>query len=247
MLKLVPDALISLLYPQACAICRQSVENSADGVACHDCWKKTKIFSDRDTLCSKCGTFLREFDRLIETVCRRCNDHLYDSARAAGPYENALSAVVVHLKHAPSISKTPRKHLIEALGRHFIGNTDLIVPVPLSKKRLFDRGFNQAAVLALILAKESGIALDDHSLIRTVHTQMHRAAMDRKAREMTVKNAFSVIRPKLIAGKRVLLIDDVFTSGSTASQCAKVLKKNGAGSVNVLTLARVAWSNQTFY
>ena len=238
MLKLVPDALISLLYPQACAICKQSVENSADGVACRDCWEKTKIFLDRDTLCSKCGTFLREFDRPIETVCRRCGDHLYDSARAVGPYENALSAVVVHLKRAPSISKTTRKYLIDSFERHGFGNADLIVPVPLSKKRLFERGFNQAAVLARIVAAESCIAVDEHSLTRTIHTPMHRAAMDRKAREFTVKNAFEVIRPNLIVGRNILLIDDVLTSGSTASQCAKALKKNGAGKVNVLTLAR---------
>lgn len=238
MLKAIPDALISLLYPQSCGICKQSVENSDDGVACRDCWDRTKIFSDRDILCSKCGAFLGEAKHPIETFCRRCDDHFYDSARAVGVYENALAAVVIHLKDVPGVTKTTRKHLIDSFARQSFVDIDLIVPVPLSKRRLLERGFNQAAILARILAKQSNIPLDEHSLVRSVHTPMHRAAMDKKAREMTVKDVFTVIRPNLIAGKNVLLIDDVFTSGSTASHCAKVLKKNGAGSVNVLTLAR---------
>ncbi len=238
MLKVIPDAITTLLYPQACSICKQGVENIADGVACRDCWEQTKIFSDRDVLCGKCGAFLRESDHQTETYCRRCDDHFYDSALAVGVYDKALAAAVISLKHVPNVAKTTRKHLVESLERNSFANPDVILPVPLSGKRLLERGFNQAAVLARIIAKSSGIGLDEHSLIRTVHTPMHRAAMDRKAREMTVKDAFSVTRPNLIAGKNVLLIDDVLTSGSTASHCAKVLKTNGAGSVNILTLAR---------
>lgn len=238
MLKLIPDALASLLYPQSCSICKQSVEASADGVGCRDCWNKTKIFSGRDVLCTKCGTFLRESDHPIETQCRNCDEHYYDSARAAGIYDNALAASVINLKHFPSVAKTVRNCLIKAFEHHSFNSADLIVPVPLSAKRLFERGFNQAAVLARIVADASGITLDEHSLVRTTHTPMHRVAMDKKAREMTVKNAFAVTRPNLVAGRSVLLIDDVFTSGSTASHCAKVLKKSGAIRVDILTLAR---------
>ncbi|MEO7674069.1 MAG: ComF family protein [Pyrinomonadaceae bacterium] len=238
MLKAVSNALISLLYPQACSLCKQGVEDSADGSACRDCWKQTKIFSNRDILCAKCGIFLRESAHIVEAFCHLCDDHLYDSARAVGVYENALSASVIRLKHVPSVAQTTRKHLINCFDRSPFINTNLIVPVPLSKKRLLERGFNQAAVLARILSKTSNIPIDEHSLVRSVHTPMHRVAMDKKARELTVKNAFAVTRPKLVSGKNILLIDDVFTSGSTVSHCAKVLKKNGAASVNVLTLAR---------
>lgn len=238
MLQVIPDAIASLLYPQACNICRDSVENSADGVSCRDCWKRTKIFSERDVLCVKCGAFLRESDHQIETQCGRCVDHFYDAARAVGVYENALAAAVINLKSVPLLAKTARVYLVELIELNSLGNADLILPVPLSAKRHLERGFNQAAVIARIIAKSSGIALDEHSLIRTIHTPMHRAAMDRKAREMTVKNAFAVTRPNLIVDKDILLIDDVLTSGSTASHCAKILKKKGARSVKVLTLAR---------
>ena len=238
MLKAVADSLLSLFYPQSCSVCTQSVENSSDGTACRECWERTRIFSDRDLLCAKCGVFLRESDQAAVTFCRRCDDHHYDTARAVGIYENALSASVIRLKHVPTVSKTPRKFLVDCFYHPQFVNTNLIVPVPLSKKRFLERGFNQAGVLARIVAKASGIALDEHSLVRVVHTPMHRVAMDRKARDMTVKNAFAVTRPNVINGRNILLIDDVLTSGSTVSHCARVLKKNGAGSVNVLTLAR---------
>lgn len=238
MLKVIADAIFSLLYPQACRICKQSVESFADGVTCRDCWTRTKIFSGRDVLCGKCGAFLRESDRKAETFCGHCDDHAYDSARAVGVYDNALAAAVINLKHDPTVSKTARKYLIDSIERYGLGNADLIMPVPLSARRLLERGFNQAAVIARIISKSSGIGLDEHTLIRTVHTPMHRAAMDRKAREMTVKKVFSVTRPKLVAGRIILLTDDVLTSGSTASHCARVLKNNGAARVNVLTLAR---------
>jgi len=238
MLKLIPDALTSLLYPQSCSVCKQSVEASADGVACRDCWNKTRIFSLADVLCSKCGAFLKESGQPAETRCRHCDEHYYDSARAAGVYDNALAASVINLKHFPRVAKTARDCLIDAFENHSLDRADLIVPVPLSSKRLIERGFNQAAVLARIVADTSGIPLDEHSLVRTIHTPMHRTAMDKKARETTVKNAFAVIRTNLIAGKSVLLIDDVFTSGSTASHCSKVLKKSGAVRVDILTLAR---------
>ena len=87
-------------------------------------------------------------------------------------------------------------------------------------------------------AENTGITIDKLSLSRKIHTPIHRAAMDRKARDLTVRNAFEISRPKLVNGANVLLIDDVFTSGATASQCAKVLKKAGAKKVSVLTLAR---------
>ena len=77
-------------------------------------------------------------------------------------------------------------------------------------------------------------------MTRTIHTPMHRAGMDAKGRALTVEKAFAVTRPKLIAGKNILLVDDVLTSGATISACAKILKKNGARKVFVLTVARVA-------
>ena len=114
----------------------------------------------------------------------------------------------------------------------------MVIPVPQSRKRNMERGFNQAEILADLVAKTLDVKMVTDAVIRTSHTPIHRAAMDRKARAVTVERSFEVRIPRLLAGRNILLVDDVLTSGSTASACASVLKKNGASRVDVVTLAR---------
>jgi len=240
MLSKIYDSLLTLAYPQACQICKNSVENSSDGIACKSCWMKTKVFSGAETLCAKCGRFLRDEPAGFPTFCHACDEHFYDAARAVGTYNAALSASVIHLKREPFAAKHLQKLFLSRFETSDFRDATLIVPVPLSRKRFLERGFNQAAVLAEILSKETGLPLDKQSLVRTVHTPMHRAAMDTKARETSVKNAFEVRRANFIKGENILLVDDVFTSGATVSNCAKILKEKGARSVYILTAARAA-------
>jgi ComF family protein len=238
MLAKIYDSLLTLAYPQACQICQNSVENSSDGVVCDECWKKTLVFSGAETLCHKCGAFLQPKPSDFQTFCHRCDAHFYDVASAVGIYESALSASILHLKREPFVAKRLQKLFVSRFQESGFQDATKIVPVPLSKKRLLERGFNQAAVLAEILFKRTGIELDEQSLTRKTHTPMHRVGMDDKARETSVKNAFEAKRAKLIEGETILLIDDVLTSGSTVSSCAEVLKDKGARRVYALTLAR---------
>lgn len=238
MLQKVFNSLFALAYPQICHVCCNSVENLADGIACRDCWMKTRVFSGREITCAKCGAYLRDSDAPIETFCHRCDEQFYDRARAVGIYENALAASVIHLKREPFVARNLQTIFIAAFYRAAFQDLNLIVPVPLSQKRLLERGFNQAEILAVILAKETRIKLDEKSLARNVHTPMHRAAMDTKARETSVENAFEMKRPEFVKNATVLLIDDVFTSGATISNCAKILKRSGAKTVYALTVAR---------
>jgi len=238
MISKIYDSLLTIVYPQACQICENSVENSSDGTICRDCWKITRIFTGNEILCVKCGAYLRESKTPVETFCHRCDAHFYDAARAVGIYENALAASVVHLKREPFIAAKLQKLFVSAFYNSTFQDVDLIIPVPLSKKRFIERGFNQAGILAEILSKEIKINVDEQSLIRQIHTPMHRAAMDNKARQTTVKNAFEVKRAEFIKNKTILLVDDVFTSGATVSSCAEALKKEGAGKIYVLTVAR---------
>lgn len=240
MFAVIKDSLLDLLYPENCRVCGQSVERSDDGVACADCWTATRVFDVNDVLCSKCGSFLRESEIPVETFCQRCDDLNFDTARSAGIYEKALAESVLELKKTPHISKRVSELLFDAYIKASFEDAGVIVPVPLSDRRQRERGFNQAEVIASLVAKRTGKRLDAHTLVRTRHTPMHRAAMDRKGRELSVRNAFKVVRPKLIAGRNILLVDDIFTTGSTASFCGKALKKSGAAKVNVLTLARAA-------
>ena len=114
----------------------------------------------------------------------------------------------------------------------------MIIPVPLHAERERERGFNQAVLLARELARLSHLPLDEHSVVRRVHTERHRAGMDARARRESVADVFAVRHPKLVTGQRVLLVDDVFTTGATVSACAAVLREAGTQDVFVLTLAR---------
>jgi ComF family protein len=238
MLNTVSDSLFALLYPQPCNNCNNISEHFACGVACAECWEKTRIFSGNESLCHKCGALSGEKASAFEAFCRRCDGHFYDRAQAAGIYEHALAVSVIHLKTTPRLSRKARGIFLSAFHDSPFDDVTRIMPIPLSRKRLLDRGFNQAAILSRILVKNSGLPLDEETLLRKVHTPIHRAAMDRKARDLTVRNAFEIAKANTLEGENVLLVDDVFTSGATASYCAKVLKKNGAGKVYVLTLAR---------
>lgn len=240
MLRLLPDAILSLTFPRECSLCEREVRSASDGVACSDCWKKTRIFDGSETLCSKCGAFLfgpRTSSELSR--CQRCEGHSFDRAFSVGIYEHALKACVLSLKRVPVIPRRLRDEFSNALTRITLDRC-VVIPTPLSARRLRERGFNQAAIIARVAAKLSGNTFDEATLLRKSHSLMHRAGMDKKAREVTVKNAFAVVRPNLIEGRTVLLIDDVLTSGATASACAEILKKNGACEVNLLTAARAA-------
>lgn len=239
MLSSLIDPLASLFYPQLCGGCGSLVERVSDGAACSECWKSTRLFLSTDRLCAKCGLFLTDNPAVMEiSTCAGCLEHHYDSARAAGIYHLALAASVLHMKSVPTVPKRLKDILTATLDAMSLNGDHLIVPVPISKRRFHERGFNQAALLAAEVAKYLGQAMDDRTLVRENHTPMHRAAMDRKAREATVKNAFAVVRPNLVRGRNILLVDDLMTSGATASQCAKALKKKGAARVDVVTLAR---------
>lgn len=232
------DSLLSIIYPQACQICKKSVEKQSDGYICSDCWRETYIFSNQVTLCGKCGAFLNDSSAEFTTYCYRCTEDPYDSAKAIGKYEKALLISTLNLKHTPHISKTLRGLLLKTFQNSDFQDTEIIIPTPLSKKRFAERGFNQAEILAQSISEKTKIPIDKMSLQRKTHTEKHRAGMDRKARIESVKNSFEVVSPRLIEGKKILLIDDVFASGATVSNCAKVLKKAGAEKVYVLTIAR---------
>lgn len=235
------DSLLSIVYPQACEVCGGSVESRAYGVACEQCWKKTHIFTNRDTLCWKCGlpsAGLVAPEKREQVRCRRCEHNAFTAARACGVYEGALKASILALKREPHVCRRMLELLSLAQRQHPLSSATRVNPVPLHPKRQKTRGFNQAALLALGLAQANSIVFDEGSLIRTSHTEQHRAGMDTRDRQKTVESAFEVLYPAVIQGERVLLVDDVFTTGATVSSCSRALLDAGAAEVFVLTLAR---------
>jgi ComF family protein len=235
------DAALALVYPQACAVCAASVESRHDGVACASCWRSTRLFAEKDTLCWKCGLFTEAAvsqDRRMSIRCGECDDDVFTAARACGFYDGALRASVLELKRQPHVASRLARLMLATQQRPPLSSVNLIIPVPLHSERERERGFNQAALLARELARLSQLPLDEHSVVRRVHTERHRAGMDARARRESVAEAFAIRHPKLVAGQRVLLVDDVFTTGATVSACAAALKDAGAEEVLVLTIAR---------
>jgi ComF family protein len=235
------DAALALVYPRSCELCEASVERRFDGAACSACWQATQLFNGEELMCGKCGVVLMNAmpqARKVEVRCRRCDAEPFTAARACGVYEGALRASVLALKREPYVAPRVAHMLFEAQQRAPLNVATRIVPVPLHAERERERGFNQAAILGRALAAETNLKCDEWSLVRIVHTARHRAGMDAEARRESVESAFEVQRPRLINEERILLVDDVFTTGATVSACASALKKAGAQDVFVLTLAR---------
>jgi ComF family protein len=204
-------------------------------------WAKLQFLSD--PLCARCGT---PFEIAVdpEQMCGAClaRPPAYRRARAALVYGDVSRELVLGLKYQG------RRDGLETLsgwmaaaGRDLLDEADLIVPVPLHYFRLVRRGFNQSGWLAAALSRSSGVRLSVDLLKRTRATPIQ-GGLSAEGRRRNVRGAFQVrgSRKKLVKGKRILLVDDVMTTGATAEACTAALKRAGAACVEVLTLARVA-------
>lgn len=235
------DSFLALVYPQACAICGASVESRTLGAACRNCWQRTKMFSEAETCCWKCGQPSlgnAPEGKREEVRCHSCDDDAFTVARACGVYEGALRASVLQLKREPHICRKLREQLVQTQRRSPLNQATRIIPVPLHAEREKDRGFNQARLIGQELSRATALPLDEVSLVRVKNSKRHRAGMDAKGRRDTVADAFRVTHPSLVAGEHILLVDDVFTTGATVSSCASALLTAGAAAVFVLTIAR---------
>jgi len=152
-----------------------------------------------------------------------------------------LRATVIRLKREPRIAKRLTQMLQRIGAREPLNGAELTMPVPLHAERERQRGFNQAAILARLVSKESGLPIDDQVLRRIKATERHRAGMDAQDRNHSVQRAFDVVRPDSVEGRSLLLLDDVYTTGSTITAACSSLLNAGAKSVNVLTIARVGY------
>lgn len=192
-------------------------------------------------LCSCCGRPFPDFNG----ADHRCGACLADpppfvSARGALLFSGTVRDLIHRFKYNGSVMlRRPLAELAAAhLDRHVAAfGADLLVPVPLHTKRLRQRGFNQAILLGEILAQRWGCPLQRNNLQRSRWTEPQ-VNLSAAARADNVRGAFTVRSPAEIAGRRILLVDDVYTTGSTARECCRVLLRAGAAAVTVLTVAR---------
>ncbi len=239
-MKSISEALLATLFPVACKICGQLIESKACGVACQDCWSSYLPFQPSQ-LCQKCGYPCLELNspNLPPKNCAKCRKSPYCFAYACGPYEGAMQASILELKKSPYLCEKLSDLIKKTLQEINLSPITLIIPTPLHQERLKERTFNQAELIAEKISTFTNITLDTQSFARTKPTAKHRFGMDEKDREVSLKGAFEVLRPRLIENQSILLVDDVFTTGSTISAASKELLKAGAKDLQVFTLARV--------
>ena len=237
--KEIVSGLADILFPPECPACGTVLIADGEQLFCPECLSTINFTTS--PLCTSCGLPFT----VTEGANHLCEDCIlapppFSMARALGKYEGSLLDVIHLFKYHGNVSAG------EALGRMMakarydslaIGNYSLIIPVPLHLKKLRDRGFNQSLILASQISKMFSIPLDFTTLRRVIHTESQ-VGLSRQKRAANVRGAFEITDQSRIKNKKVLLIDDVYTTGSTAKECSKILAQNGAEEVAVLTLAR---------
>jgi ComF family protein len=229
-------AVLDLLFPPLCMQCRAAV---AEPGFCATCWSAITFLDGPG--CSCCGL---PFPVALEgeNLCPACltKPPSFDSARAILAYDDKSRGAILALKHADRLDLVPGfARWLSRTGRIGLSDSDLVVPVPLHPLRLWRRRYNQSAELARRLVHGWDLVYAPDALVRSRSTASQGEMANAKARRRNVLKAFRVPDPARIAGRRILLLDDVLTTGATVEACARALKRAGAAKVHVLVLARV--------
>jgi competence protein ComFC len=233
------SSLFNFVFPDDCRLCEKPLINVTRVPVCAACLALPQPLQ-ADFFCAVCRTPFADSYPLDENgLCTVCRESLanFDSAHAYGCYEGPLQKLIQLFKYGKveSLAGPLSRLLLQSLP--FGENFDVILAMPMHWRKRWERGFNQAELLAEPVARRFGIKLS-HNLIRTRYTKAQ-AGLNEKERQENLKGSLSVRRAADIRGKRVLLIDDVFTTGASLRAAAAALKASGASRVTALTLARV--------
>ncbi len=233
------------LLPATCSICNVQLTDDATPHFCDACWSTVSLMPP--SRCTRCD---RPFPSSIATsyspthTCQSCSIRRpsYTRAWTLYPYVPPLQEALCLFKYRGNVSLAPTlaRLMIDRLPP--LDPVDLIMPVPLHSRRLREREFNQSLLLADLVGRHLHLPVSCTNLLRTTPSQPQ-TRLSWKDRLRNLHKAFSLRRPDAIVDKRILLIDDVYTTGTTVNECAKALRKAGSGDVYVLTLARTVDTN----
>lgn len=228
------ETAITFLYPAECRVCKEFLGAMTIPYICNNCWQD--IHFVEPPWCDICGT------PNINGLCEACaiTPPRYGKLRSIAFYQTTLQQAIHCFKFEKK--KGLARHLIQLINTHIpsdcrIAEYDFILPVPIHKKRQQERGFNQATLLANGIAKTEGVPVLRDTLVRHRHT-VAQSSLDREARQQNLVGAFTIRNPDIIRGKRLLIFDDVFTTGATIREAVSELWTADPAEVDVLTLAR---------
>jgi ComF family protein len=238
------EALASLIFPAPCRICARMLDTGNAIPFCHVC---LDALMQRlpEPLCAQCGRPIvskAASEGTQAPLCHLCRSGVYafDLARSFGAYTPRMSRAILLLKYGnvTPLSIWFARRLASLVASHpeqFA--VDVLVPVPLDRGRLHERGYNQAELIAKPLARLLGIPFRSYLLVRT-RPRPNQLRLTRRERWETVRGAYATHERALVDNLRVLLVDDVFTTGATLDACSRALKGAGAAQVVGLTVAR---------
>jgi len=239
LLKSYTHEFLNLLYPPSCQHCGEPLSGEGGTVLCENCRRQIDLLGP--AVCSRCGNEIGPYAE--EGACPRCSGRPlhFRAARSIAKYDEPLREVIHRYKfgHKEFLAGFLTRLVLDNIGRVDldIGRYDCIIPVPLHWRRKRERGFDQILPVTKALSRRFGVPLVTGVLVRHRYTTSQ-VRLSRTKRLENLKNAFSVRNQVRIEGKEVLIVDDIITTGATASECARTLKRAKAGGVDVLTIAR---------
>ena len=238
-LKSFGDAALSFLYPPVCAVCTTKRASAREGYVCRDCWSDLRFVVP--PFCERCGLpFEGEITNSFQ--CSNCHemDLHFRFARSAVVANKLILEIIHDYKYRRALWFEPfLTDLLLRVSEPILRQDkwDLIVPVPLHPLKEREREFNQAERLAVQLSRATKIPVNKN-LVRRVEPTRTQTMLTRPQRAANVQRAFTIRPGKKLNGEKIILLDDVLTTGATTSACAKVLRQAGAGDICVWTVAR---------
>ena len=228
------ETAIVFLYPAKCRVCEEFLGVASLPYICANCWQNMQFLEP--PWCDICGT------PEANGRCDECatSPPRYGKLRSIAFYHTTLQQAIHLFKFEKK--KVLAQYIIQLINAHIpadceMAEYDFVLPIPIHKKRLRERGFNQATLLANGIATVEGIPVLTDTLVRKRHT-VAQSSLDREARQQNIVGAFEVRNPDIISGKRLLVIDDVFTTGATIREAVSELWTADPAEIDVLTLAR---------
>ncbi len=233
---------LDIALPTLCVACREPVDG--DGV-CAECWAKLSFIAK--PYCPRLGIpFVYDPGPELLSMEAIANPPAYQRARAAVRYDDVARTLVHALKYQDRTDLAPAMgRWMARAGRELLDEADALVPVPLHWQRAWGRRYNQSGALARVISRQSGVKFASEALRRVRPTEQQ-IGLSRSQRASNVQGAFKVVdqRRAEIQGRRVVLVDDVLTTGATVDACARALLRAKAASVDVLVFARVVESHK---